>query len=40
MPVTTDLVTGPIISSVIDDIARLRIEVFREWPYLYEGDLD
>ena len=24
----------------IDAIARLRIVVFREWPYLYDGDLD
>lgn len=24
----------------IDAIARLRIAVFREWPYLYDGDLD
>lgn len=24
----------------IDAIARLRITVFREWPYLYDGDLD
>jgi GNAT superfamily N-acetyltransferase len=24
----------------LDDIARLRIAVFREWPYLYDGDLD
>lgn len=24
----------------IDDLARLRIAVFREWPYLYDGDLD
>lgn len=23
----------------VDDIARLRIAVFREWPYLYDGDL-
>ncbi|MEN0000079.1 MAG: GNAT family N-acetyltransferase [Pseudomonadota bacterium] len=23
-----------------DDLARLRIEVFRQWPYLYDGDLD
>ncbi|MEO1746173.1 MAG: GNAT family N-acetyltransferase [Pseudomonadota bacterium] len=22
-----------------DDLARLRIAVFREWPYLYDGDL-
>lgn len=24
----------------LDDIARLRIAVFREWPYIYDGDLD
>ena len=24
---------------LIRDVARLRIEVFRAWPYLYEGDL-
>lgn len=23
-----------------DDLARLRIEVFRDWPYLYDGDAD
>lgn len=22
------------------EVARLRIQVFREWPYLYEGDMD
>lgn len=31
---------GPGIESVIDGLARLRIGVFRDWPYLYEGDLD
>lgn len=31
---------GPEISGVIDDLARLRIAVFRDWPYLYDGDLD
>ena len=25
--------------AVLPDVARLRIEVFREWPYLYDGDL-
>jgi hypothetical protein len=25
---------------VLDEVARLRIEVFREWPYLYDGTLD
>jgi GNAT superfamily N-acetyltransferase len=29
---------GRDIEDVIDDLARLRIEVFRDWPYLYEGD--
>jgi len=24
----------------IDDVARLRIEVFRDYPYLYDGDAD
>jgi len=28
------------IADRIDDLARLRIAVFREWPYLYDGDLD
>ena len=26
--------------AAFDDLARLRIEVFRAFPYLYEGDLD
>jgi GNAT superfamily N-acetyltransferase len=32
--------SGAKIIPFLDDLARLRIEVFREWPYLYEGDLD
>ena len=28
------------IAAALDDVARLRIQVFRDWPYLYEGDLD
>jgi GNAT superfamily N-acetyltransferase len=31
---------GPEIGPHIDDLARLRIEVFRDFPYLYEGDFD
>jgi GNAT superfamily N-acetyltransferase len=27
-------------AAAIDDLARLRIAVFREWPYLYDGTLD
>ncbi len=30
--------TGSAIQPFIPDAARLRIAVFREWPYLYEGD--
>lgn len=25
--------------AALQDVARLRIKVFREWPYLYDGDL-
>jgi GNAT superfamily N-acetyltransferase len=32
--------TGDGLRRHLDDIARLRIEVFRSWPYLYAGDLD
>ena len=31
--------TGPELDAALDDVARLRIEVFRDWPYLYDGDL-
>lgn len=31
--------TGAALDAAIDDLARLRIEVFRAWPYLYDGDL-
>jgi GNAT superfamily N-acetyltransferase len=31
---------GELAGPRLDDLARLRIEVFREWPYLYDGDLD
>ncbi|WP_147107443.1 GNAT family N-acetyltransferase [Tateyamaria sp. syn59] len=30
--------TGPDIADALDDLARLRLAVFRDWPYLYEGD--
>jgi GNAT superfamily N-acetyltransferase len=33
-------VMGPDVGPYLADVARLRIAVFREWPYLYEGDLD
>lgn len=31
---------GQAIESVFDDLAELRIAVFRDFPYLYEGSLD
>ena len=30
----------PEAEAAFDDLARLRIEVFRDFPYLYEGDFD
>ena len=33
-------VTGADIARYIPDLAALRIRVFREWPYLYEGDYE
>jgi GNAT superfamily N-acetyltransferase len=38
-PVTVRTVTGRDILPLLPDIARLRIEVFREWPYIYDGNL-
>lgn len=35
---TVSLLTGVSIAGRLDDIARLRITVFREYPYLYDGD--
>lgn len=32
--------TGTEIASVFDDLAQLRITVFRAFPYLYEGSID
>lgn len=31
---------GAALRSALSDLARLRIAVFREWPYLYDGTLD
>jgi len=31
--------TGAALKDKLPDIARLRISVFREWPYLYDGDM-
>lgn len=39
-PHTIGLFRGPEISPWLEDVARLRIGVFREWPYLYEGSFE
>lgn len=35
---TLSTVSGDAIEPYLDDLARLRIAVFRDWPYLYDGD--
>lgn len=32
--------SGAALTEALDDIARLRIAVFRDWPYLYEGTME
>ncbi|MBI1206540.1 MAG: GNAT family N-acetyltransferase [Azospirillum sp.] len=32
--------TGDALRQRLDDLARLRVTVFRDWPYLYDGSLD
>ena len=40
MSVTVRALTGPALDAALDDVARLRIAVFRDWPYLYDGTLE
>ncbi|MBU3028842.1 GNAT family N-acetyltransferase [Paracoccus marinaquae] len=40
MSVTTRVLTGDALAAALPDVARLRISVFRDWPYLYDGDAD
>ncbi|WP_410219359.1 N-acetyltransferase family protein [Paracoccus sp. (in: a-proteobacteria)] len=40
MSVTTRVLTGDALAAALDDVARLRITVFRDFPYLYDGDED
>ncbi len=37
---TLDVLHGAAIATRIDDVARLRIAVFHEFPYLYDGDME
>lgn len=35
-----DVLRGSAMAPYLDEVARLRINVFREFPYLYDGDFD
>jgi GNAT superfamily N-acetyltransferase len=37
-PLTFETLSGAALTPRLDALAGLRIRVFREWPYLYEGD--
>ncbi len=39
MAVTIKTVSGPSIKPYIAELARLRIKIFRSFPYLYDGDM-
>ncbi len=39
MALRIETLSGAALDAALDDVARLRIEVFRAWPYLYDGDL-
>lgn len=34
------VLTGAALDAALDDVATLRIAVFRDWPYLYDGSLE
>jgi len=38
MTITVQALTGAALAGALDDVADLRIAVFRAWPYLYDGD--
>jgi GNAT superfamily N-acetyltransferase len=40
MTVTVEPLTGEALIATLPDLARLRITVFHDWPYLYEGTLE
>ncbi len=39
MSIAVEPLTGPALVAALPDLARLRITVFRDWPYLYDGSL-
>lgn len=32
--------TGPALQQALEQVAELRIQVFRAWPYIYDGDIE
>ena len=40
MSLATRVLTGESLAAALEDVARLRIRVFRDWPYLYDGNPD
>jgi len=40
MTVRIERITGPGLTAAIPALARLRMQVFRDWPYLYDGTLE
>ena len=38
--IAIETLSGPGLAATLGDVARLRIEVFRAWPYLYDGTVD
>ncbi|HMO71814.1 MAG TPA: GNAT family N-acetyltransferase, partial [Paracoccaceae bacterium] len=40
MALTIQPMTGAALDARLDALAALRIAVFRDWPYLYDGDMD
>lgn len=36
--IDTRVLTGAELDAALDDVGALRIAVFRDWPYLYDGD--
>lgn len=40
MTISLASLTGDELAAAVDDLARLRIRVFRDFPYLYDGTLD
>ena len=39
MSISLERLTGPAMTAALPALARLRIAVFRDWPYLYDGTL-